>query len=192
MARDRLEDVESLEELEERRFERRLGEELRGPRRGVNVLVVESDEAYRELFVAWLSEAGLNVQACPGPQEPEFECAGASRYGCPLADSSDLVVLDLELESDLLLCGVAAWELLHYYRSLGRPVVVLSGTEDALTPVRGDRIAVLRRPPGHKSLVDAVRVLLLLDELHPDTALQSVPDVVVPGTGRLGNDRPIR
>lgn len=192
MTRDRLEDVESLEELEERRFKRRLGEELRGPRRGVNVLVVESDEAYRELFVAWLSEAGLNVQACPGPQEPEFECAGASRYGCPLADSSDLVVLDLELESDLLLCGVAAWELLHYYRSLGRPVVVLSGTEDALTPVRGDRIAVLRRPPEHKNLVDAVRVLLLLDELKLDTALESVPDVVVPGTGRLGNDRPIR
>lgn len=192
MTRDRLEDVESLEELEERRFNRRLGEELRGPRRGVNVLVVESDEAYRELFVAWLSEAGLNVQACPGPQEPEFECAGASRYGCPLADSSDLVVLDLELESDLLLCGVAAWELLHYYRSLGRPVVVLTGTEDAFTPVSGDRIAVLRHPPEHKSLVDAVRVLLLLDELQPDTALESAPDVVVPGTGRLGNDRPIR
>ena len=191
MTRDRLEDIESLEELEERRFERRLGEELRGPR-GVNVLVVESDEALRESIVAWLSLAGLDVQSCPGPQEPEFECAGASRYGCPLADSSDLVVLDLELESDLLLCGVAAWELLHYYRSLGRPVVVLSGTEDALTPVPGDRIAVLRRPPGRKSLVDAVRVLLLLDELRPDIALESVPDVVVAGTGRLDEDRPIR
>jgi CheY-like chemotaxis protein len=184
MARDRLKDVESLEELEERRFERRLGEELRGPRRRVNVLVVESDETFRESIVAWMSEAGFEVQSCPGPQGPEFECAGASRYGCPLADSSDLVVLDLELESDLLLCGVAAWELLHYYRSLGRPVVVLSGTEDALMPVPGDRIAVLRRPPEHKSLVDAVRVLLLLDDIHPDTALESVPDVVVAGTGR--------
>src|ERR687897_673846 len=191
MTRDRLEEGESLEELEERRFERRLGEELRGPR-GVNVLVVESDEALRESIVAWLSEAGFDVQSCPGPQEPEFECAGASRYGCPLADSSDLVVLDLELESDLLLCGVAAWELLHYYRSLGRPVGVLSGTEDAPTPVPGDRIAVLRRPPERKILVDAVRVLLLLDELHPDTALESVPDVVVAGTGRLDEDRAIR
>jgi CheY-like chemotaxis protein len=192
MTRNRLQEIESLEELEERRFERRLGEEHRGPRRGVNVLIVESDEAFRELFVAWLSDAGLNVQACPGPQEPEFECAGASRYGCPLADASDLVVLDLELESDLLLCGVAAWELLHYYRSLGRPVVVLSGTEDALTPVPGDRIAVLRRPPEHDSLIDAVRVLLLLNELHPDTALESVPDVVVAGTGPFDEDRPIR
>src|ERR671910_330346 len=151
MTRDRLEDIESFEELEERRFERRLGVELRGPRRRVNVLVVESDEAVRESIVAWLSEAGFDVQACPGPQEPEFECAGASRYGCPLADSSDLVVLDLELESDLLLCGVAAWELLHYYRSLGRPVVVLSGTEDALTPVPGDRIAGPREPERVRS-----------------------------------------
>ena len=27
----------------------------------------------------------------------------------------------------MLICGVAAWELLHYYRSLDKPVVVLKG-----------------------------------------------------------------
>lgn len=147
----------------------------------MNVLVVESEDWLRELLVPWVREAGFEVLTCPGPQGPEFDCAGASRYGCPLGESADLIVLDLELESDLLVCGVAAWELLHYYRSLDKPVVVLTGVEDAIRPLPGDRIAVLRRPPDRDALVEAVRVLLLTKQLHPSAEPESAPDVLMPG-----------
>lgn len=159
----------------------------------MNVLVVESDARLRELVTTWLREAGFEVVSCPGPQEPNFDCAGAGRYGCPLAESADLVVLDLELESDLLECGVAAWELLHYYRSLDRPVVVLSGIEDAIRPLPGDRLAVLRRPPDRDALVQAIRVLLLIKELHPDAEPESIPDVLAPGGHASSlSSRPLR
>lgn len=187
MTHDRLEDVESLEELEERRFERRLREELRATHQGgaaMNVLVVESDDGFRELYSTWLQAAGFDVLGCPGSQEPDFECAGASRYGCPLADTADLIVLDLELQSDLLLCGVAAWELLQYYRSVDRPVVVLSGADDAIRPLPGDRMAVLRHRPDRDALIEAIHVLLLAKELHPSAGPESLPDVPVPGTIR--------
>jgi hypothetical protein len=128
---------------------------------------------------------GSRALTCPGPQGPDFDCAGARRYGCPLAESADLVVLDLELESDLLLCGVAAWELLHYYRSLDKPVVVLSGIGDPVRPLPGDRIAVLRRLPNHDELVETIRVLALIKQLHPTAESETAPDVLVPGGSTL-------
>jgi DNA-binding response OmpR family regulator len=147
----------------------------------MNVLVVESEDWLRERIIPWIREAGFEVLACPGPQGPDFDCAGASRYGCPLGESADLIVLDLELESDLLVCGVAAWELLHYYRSLDKPVVALTGFGDAIRPLPGDRLAVLRRLPDRDELVEAIRVLLLTKELHPTAESESAPDVLVPG-----------
>jgi len=147
----------------------------------MKVLVVESEKRLRELLIPWVCEAGFEVLTCPGPQGPEFDCAGASRYGCPIAEHADLIVLDLDLESDLLVCGVAAWELLHYYRSLDKPVVVLTGIGDAIRPLPGDRIAVLRRPPDRDALVEAIRVLLLTKQLHPTAEPESAPDVLMPG-----------
>lgn len=145
------------------------------------VLVVESEEWLRELLIPWVREAGFEVVACPGPQGPDFDCAGASTYGCPVAEGADLVVLDLELESDLMVCGVAAWELLHYYRSLDKPVVVLTAPGDPTRPLPEQRIAVLRRPPDRGALVQAIRVLLLAKDLYPAPEPESVPDVLVPG-----------
>ena len=156
----------------------------------MNVLVVESEDWLRERIIPWIREAGFEVLTCPGPQGPDFDCAGASRYGCPLAESADLIVLDLELESDLLVCGVAAWELLHYYRSLGKPVVVLSGIGDAIRPLPGDRLAVLRRLADRDELVEAIRVLLLMKELHPTGEPELAPDVLVPGG--CSPNRPVR
>lgn len=152
----------------------------------MNVLVVESEDRLREPLVSWVREADFDVVMCPGPQGPDFDCAGASRSGCPLAESADLVVLDLELESDLLMCGVAAWELLHYYRSLDKPVVVVCGIDDAIRPLPGDRIAVLRRPPDREAFVEAIKVLLLVKERQPTPEPESVPDVLAPG-GRVSS-----
>ena len=147
----------------------------------MKVLIVESEDWLRDRLIPWVREAGFQVLSCPGPQGPDFDCAGASRYGCPLGEAADLIVLDLELESDLLVCGVAAWELLHYYRSLDKPVVVLTGFDDAIQPLPGDRIAVLRRPPDRDALVEAIRVLLLIKQLHALGEPESTPDVLVPG-----------
>ena len=150
----------------------------------MKVLVVESEDWLRDRLIPWVREAGFEVLTCPGPQGPDFDCAGASRYGCPLGESADLIVLDLELESDLMLCGEAAWELLHYYRSLDKPVVVLTGFDDAIQPLPGDRITVLRRPPDRDALTEAIRVLLLMKQLHPTAAAESSPDVLVSGGSR--------
>jgi hypothetical protein len=76
---------------------------------------------------------------------------------------------------------VAAWELLHYYRSLDKPVVVLTGFGDAIRPLPGDRIAVLRRPPDRDAFVEAIGLLLLMKELHPTAEPESAPDLLVPG-----------
>jgi len=149
----------------------------------MKALVVESEEWLLELLIPWVRDAGVEVVTCPGPQGPDFDCAGASRYGCPLAESADLIVLDLELESDLLMCGVAAWELLHYYRFLDKPVVVLTGFEDAIRLLPGDRIAVLPRPPDRDGLVEAIRVLLLKKELHPAPERETIQEVEVVGDG---------
>ncbi len=150
----------------------------------MKVLVAESEAWLRDVLLSWLREAGFEVVGCPGPEGPDFLCAGTRKEGCPLAEDADAVVLDLELESDLLMCGVAAWELLHYYRSLDKPVVVLTGFEDALRPLPGDRIAVLRRPPDRHDLVRAIKGLLLAKELHPVPDRETFPEVEAPGMTR--------
>jgi hypothetical protein len=76
---------------------------------------------------------------------------------------------------------VAAWELLHYYRSLDKPVVLLSGIGDPIRPLPGDRIAVLRRLPDQDELVEAIHLLALVKRLHPTAEPETVPDVLVPG-----------
>jgi DNA-binding response OmpR family regulator len=152
----------------------------------MRVLVVESEEWIRDLVVPWLREGGFEVVTCPGPQGPEFVCAGATKEGCPLAEDADLIVLDLELESDLLVCGVAGWELLHYYRSLDKPVVVLTGFEDAIRPLPSDRIAVVPRPPDRDGLVEAIRVLLLSKELRRAPERETIQEVEVAGVGLHG------
>jgi hypothetical protein len=147
----------------------------------MKVLVVESEDWLRDRLMSWVREAGAEAVTCPGPQGPGFDCAGASRYGCPLGESADLIILDLELESDLMVCGVAAWELLHYYRSLDKPVVVLSGAGDPVRPLPSDRMAILRRPPDRDELVEAIRVLALAKLCHPTAERETVTDVLVPG-----------
>lgn len=138
------------------------------------ILLVQSDRGLRELLAPWLPDVGVEVAACPerardGCPPPE---------GCGLAEDVDLVVLDLELESWRLPCGIPAWELLQLYRSRDKPVLVLAGAEDLIRPVPGDRLGVLRRPPDREAFLEAVRVLLPDDPPAP------------PDPGRVGAGAP--
>lgn len=154
----------------------------------MKLLLVESEGWLGELLAGWLREEGFEVVVCPGPQGPDFSCRGMAREGCPLAHDADVVVLDLELDSDLLLCGVPAWELLHLYRRLGKRVIVLAGSEDVMRPLPGDRLAVLRRPPERETLSEAVGILVA-EEPGPEAEEPYIVDVEVPGTRRRSRRR---
>jgi hypothetical protein len=57
------------------------------------VLLVEPDERDRELYGAWLEDAGMTPINCPGPQMPELNCLGTGGRPCPLLEVADLAVL---------------------------------------------------------------------------------------------------
>ena len=120
------------------------------------VLVVEADPAERELFSSWLEGSGFTVLACPGPTEPDFTCVGDRKGTCPLAEAADVVVLDMSLESEALMRGTAAEDLLGLYLVSGRPVVTLGSRDGDEVP--GELIRV-RRHPTRETLLRAVRGL---------------------------------
>ena len=117
------------------------------------VLVVEADPAERELFSSWLEASGFTVLACPGPTEPDYTCVGDRTGACPLADAADVVVLDMSLDSEALMTGTAAEELLGLYLVSGRPVVTLGSRDGDEVP--GELIR-LRRHPTRETLLKAV------------------------------------
>jgi CheY-like chemotaxis protein len=135
------------------------------------VLVVEADPAERELFSSWLEGSGFTVLACPGPTEPDFMCVGDRKGTCPLAEAADVVVLDMSLESEALMRGTAAEDLLGLYLVSGRPVVTLGSRDGDEVP--GELIR-LRRHPTREALLRAVRGLY-----------SPVPDLRVTGTRPL-------
>jgi CheY-like chemotaxis protein len=120
------------------------------------VLVVEADPAERELFSSWLEGSGFTVLACPGPSEPDFTCVGDRKGTCPLAEAADVVVLDMSLESEALMRGTAAEDLLGLYLVSDRPVVTLGSRDGDEVP--GGLIR-LRRHPTRETLLQAVRGL---------------------------------
>jgi CheY-like chemotaxis protein len=126
------------------------------------VLVVESDPLVQGQLTGWLEEAGFEVRRCPGPHAPEYTCPAGFLVPCPLAASADVIVLDLWLESDTVMFGTPASEVLLYYLSLDKPVVALTDGTEALVPAPQEGVVVLRRPPDRRSLLGAVRSLLPL------------------------------
>jgi CheY-like chemotaxis protein len=120
------------------------------------VLVVEADPAERELFSSWLEESGFTVLACPGPTEPDFTCVGDRKGTCPLAEAADVVVLDMSLESEALMRGTAAEDLLGLYLVSGRPVVTLGSRDGDEVP---GELTRLRRHPTREALLQGVRGL---------------------------------
>jgi CheY-like chemotaxis protein len=125
--------------------------------RSGTVLLVEADLAEREQFSSWLEASGFTVLACPGPTEPDYTCVGARTGACPLADAADVVVLDMSLDSEALMTGTAAEELLGLYLVSGRPVVVLGSRQGE--QVAGQLVR-MGRHPSRDELLDAVRSLV--------------------------------
>jgi hypothetical protein len=97
---------------------------------------------------------------CPGPTAPVFSCIGSKDGRCPLAQEAVLIVLDLWLDSDAAMRGTRAGKLFRFYRSWGKPVVVLTDRHDDATKwVEDLSVPTLDWPPDRRELVETVRVL---------------------------------
>jgi CheY-like chemotaxis protein len=118
------------------------------------VLVVEADASLREQYGTWLEDSGFEVLVCPGPTEPDYTCVGGRGAACPLAAEVDLVVLDMSLDSEAVLTGTAAEEILALYLMTGKRIIVLGSHPGE--EVEG-QLARMNRHPERDELVDALR-----------------------------------
>ncbi len=118
------------------------------------VLVVEADASLREQYGTWLEDSGFEVLVCPGPTEPDYTCVGGRGAACPLMAEVDLVVLDMSLDSEAVLTGTAAEEILALYLMTGKRIIVLGSHPGE--EVEG-QLARMSRYPGRDELVDALR-----------------------------------
>jgi CheY-like chemotaxis protein len=125
-----------------------------------SVLVVDSRPEARLLARSWLEEAGFRVLDCPGPHEPGYLCPWVKDGECPLPYQVDVIVLNLWLESDTLMRGTPGGEVLTYYLSRGKRVVVLTAWGDSVHPTPDEQVIVLQRPVAREDLISAVRSLL--------------------------------
>jgi CheY-like chemotaxis protein len=124
------------------------------------VLIVDRDPDTRDGVGAWLEDVGLDVLVCPRPMGPEFTCAGSRDGRCPLAQASDLVVLNLWLESDAAMLGTRAWRLVRHYRAWGKPVVVMTDRHDDVTEqIEDGSTATVDWPPDHRDLIETIQVV---------------------------------
>ncbi len=125
---------------------------LGGDRRG-SVLVVEADGEERERFGSWLEQSGYDVSVCPGPTEPDYTCVGDRDGFCPLVAEVDAVVLDMSLDSEAVMVGTAAEEILAFYLMSGRRVVVLGSRPGGEVP---GQLVRIRRHPTQDELLEAL------------------------------------
>jgi hypothetical protein len=123
---------------------------------GSTVLLVEADADERDRFGAWLEDEGIDLLVCTGPTEPDYTCIGARTGACPLAAEASVVILDMSLDSEAVVMGTAAEELLGMYLMSGHPVIVLGshGGEEI-----SGQLVRLRRHPRREELIGAVRSL---------------------------------
>lgn len=124
---------------------------------GLTVLVVEADADERDRLGTVLERGGYSVVLCSGPIGPDYVCIGEREGRCPLIDGSDVVVLDLWLESDTLMMGTPSDELLRLYVSTGKPVITLGRVDDPPPGVQDEPVAHLARHPDPDGLLRAVR-----------------------------------
>lgn len=121
------------------------------------VLVVEADADERERLGDVLERGRYDVVLCSGPTGPDYVCIGEREGRCPLIGASDVVVLDLWLESDTLMMGTPSDELLQLYLSSGKPVITLGSADHGSPGFRDERVAHLVRRPEPEMLLRAVR-----------------------------------
>jgi CheY-like chemotaxis protein len=123
------------------------------------VLLVEGDPAERDILSSWLEQNGYDVTACPGPTAPTYVCVGDRTGACPLVEEADLVVLDCRLESDPIMEGTSAGDLLSLYLCAGQPVVAL-GLNGLSSLFEGEDVIFLENEPKD-GLLSAVDRLLI-------------------------------
>ena len=128
-----------------------------GDPRSDTILLVEADREERDRIASFLEGSGYDVTLCPGPSGPDFTCVGSRTGICALANGGSVVVLDMSLDSEAVLMGTAAEELLAFYLFAGHRVVALGSHPAADVP--GQLIRLPRRPDGPE-LVGAVGSLL--------------------------------
>lgn len=121
------------------------------------VLLVEADTAERGRLGSVLEQVGMTVLLCPGPTEPDYTCLGTREGACPLVDNADAVVLDMSLDSETVMEGTTAEELLDLYLSTGRPVLILGSYPVDEVP---GQLVRLSRHPERSDLVRAVHSML--------------------------------
>jgi hypothetical protein len=132
------------------------------------VLLVEADAEERRRFGTWLEEAGFDFLTCPGPVEPDYTCIGDRTGECPLAAEASIVVLDMSLDSEAVVMGTAAEDLLGMYVLSGHRVVVLGSRGGEEIP---GQLVRLRRHPDRNELLGAVLALADAGEPHPGSVL---------------------
>jgi hypothetical protein len=124
------------------------------------VLLVEADPAERERIGSVLERCGYEVSVCPGPTGPDYTCVGAREGGCALTVAGATIVLDMSLDSEAVLTGTAAEELLGLYLFGGHRIVMLGSHPGADIP---GQLIRLPRHPEASTLIAAIRSL----ERHP-------------------------
>ncbi len=124
------------------------------------VLLVEADPGNRHKFGMWLQESGYEVRTCPGPKSPDYTCVGGRRGECPLVEPADVVVLGLDLDSEIEEVGTSAFELLSLYTSSGKPVVVFGPDPGIANVFDPAVVTVVPWPPEARSLIRTVGDLL--------------------------------
>lgn len=120
------------------------------------VLLVEADPAERERIGSILERCSYEVSVCPGPTGPDYTCVGGREGTCALTVAGATIVLDMSLDSEAVLTGTAAEELLALYLFGGHRIVVLGSHPGADVP--GQLIRLHRRPEP-SLLTAAVRSL---------------------------------
>lgn len=126
---------------------------------GATVLLVERPGRARVRIGNWLEEAGYQVLDCPGPTGPDYRCVAGRGGACPLVHGADAVVIDTWLESDAVLEGTPAVDLLGYYLGSGLPVLALTHSDDVHLISVGN-VAIVRWPADGPAIVETVRALL--------------------------------
>jgi two-component system OmpR family response regulator len=111
-----------------------------------HILVVDDDGDVRDVIVAILEENNFRVSsAASGSLMRDF---------LQTADPVDCVVLDA------LMPGEASISLVLHLKKVGLPVVVISGSPDAMEHAAENNLQLLRQPFHAQELYDAVNTAL--------------------------------
>jgi hypothetical protein len=121
------------------------------------VLLVEPDPISRKNYGEWLEDAGYEVMACPGPTAPDYTCVGGREGECPLIEPADVVILNLDLDSDVHAVGTSSFDLLALYSDAGKPVVAHGADHELVRMFSRRPIIEPFRPPRRGELIWAVK-----------------------------------